>query len=123
MRQPQCGQSPPHFRTALRPGRIGSDIRVDIMAWCLHVKLAQHWTSFGHRLLASSDKPIVEISRKDAFWGAVPAETGELVGCNVLGKLLTALRDELRRAPERLTQVETSAIPNFLLLGEPIRGT
>ena len=39
-----------------------------------------------------------EMSNRDSFWGAKP-ERGEttLIGINILGQLLTSLRDELRR--------------------------
>ena len=53
------------------------------MRWCLRVKLAENWRSFGDLLLATGDRPIVEESKKDTFWGARPREDGALVGQNV----------------------------------------
>ena len=45
-------------------------------------------------LISTGDSPIVEISRKDPFWGAMPiVDSGELVGHNVLGQLLMEMRD------------------------------
>src|SRR5947209_5754372 len=35
-------------------------VRVEIMWWCLRVKLVQHWQKFGDLLLSTGDKPIVE---------------------------------------------------------------
>lgn len=64
----------------------------------LRVKLAQHWDRFGSLLLATGQRPIVEESKKDVFWGARPVDEHSLVGVNVLGRLLMELRDEMRRA-------------------------
>jgi ribA/ribD-fused uncharacterized protein len=95
-------------------------VRVDIMRWCLHVKLAQHWRRFGDLLLSTGNRPIVEESRKDDFWGAKPADNGMLVGRNVLGRLLMELRQALRSSSPHLRQVQPLAIPHFLLYGQPI---
>jgi len=43
--------------------------RVNIMRWCLRVKLAQNWHSFSTLLLETGQMPIVEQSRRDDFWG------------------------------------------------------
>src|SRR5579871_1511697 len=45
-------------------------VRTKIMRWCLRVKLAQHFKSFGDLLLSTGDLSIVEYSSKDEFWGA-----------------------------------------------------
>ncbi|HLL80616.1 MAG TPA: NADAR family protein [Ktedonobacteraceae bacterium] len=93
------------------------DIRVDIMRWCLRVKLAQHWDRFGDLLLSTVDKPIVEESYRDQFWGAKPLNSQTLVGINMLGRLLVELREELK-SPEymALQVVKPLLVPNFLLL-------
>ena len=91
------------------------------MKWCLRVKLAQNWERFGELFRSTGDKPVVEESRKDDFWGAKRSENGTLVGMNVLGRLLMELRQELTSPnSESLGSVAVPAIPNFLLLGEPI---
>jgi ribA/ribD-fused uncharacterized protein len=71
--------------------------RVSIMRWCLAVKLAQHRARFGALLLATGDRPLVEVSPDDAFWGAVPDGPGaqSATGANLLGHLLMALRATL----------------------------
>ena len=46
------------------------EVRVQIMRWCLRVKLAQHWETFGELLLSTGERPIVEESSRDPFWGA-----------------------------------------------------
>ena len=95
-------------------------VRVNVMRWCLRVKLAQNWSKFGDLLLRTGDRPIVEESRRDAFWGAKVREEDLLVGMNVLGRLLMELREELRAEPNRLKEVHEPNIENFLLLGNPI---
>lgn len=97
------------------------DVRVKIMRWCLRVKLAQNWPKFSDLLLSTGDRPIVEESRKDDFWGAKSADEDTLVGMNVLGRLLMELREELGGPDaERLRRVEPLPIPEFSLYGEPI---
>lgn len=99
------------------------DVRYKVMRWCLRVKLAQNYEEFGRLLLATRDRPIVEQSRKDDYWGAKLAEeSGEiLIGQNVLGRLLMELREKLKDDAEgSLKTVPPLGIPDFLLLGKPI---
>lgn len=97
-------------------------VKVRIMRWALRVKLAQNWDKFGALLESTGDLPIVESSRKDAYWGAKEDdEHGTLVGTNVLGRLLMELRASLRSGDrDSLRSVEPPAIPDALLLGKPI---
>jgi type I restriction enzyme, S subunit len=88
------------------------------MRWCLRVKLASHWTIFSRLLLATGDKPIVEQSAKDDFWGAKVVDPETLQGMNVLGRLLMELREEVKVAIEkdetdRLRCVKPLEIENF----------
>lgn len=94
-------------------------VRLNIMRWCLRVKLAQNWSDFGHLLLSTGDRPIVEESKKDAFWGAKP-KGDLLIGKNALGRLLMELREELRAKGDALRQVAPLEIPDFLLYGKAI---
>ncbi|MCX7664822.1 MAG: NADAR family protein [Gemmataceae bacterium] len=101
------------------------EVQVDVMRWCLRVKLAQHFTKFGGLLRWSAPRPIVEQSRKDRFWGAVLEGDGVLRGENRLGWLLMELREELlacKQAGEesRLLRVEPPQIPDFMMLGKPV---
>jgi ribA/ribD-fused uncharacterized protein len=101
------------------------EIQVEVMRWCLRVKLAQHVMKFGGLLRRSAPRPIVEQSRKDRFWGAVLEQDGVLRGQNRLGQLLAELREELltcRAAGQesRLLRVEPPQVPEFLLLGQAI---
>ncbi len=98
------------------------NVRVRIMRWCLRVKLACNWDSFRSLLLATGDRPIVELSKKDDFWGAKMRGDDELVGANVLGRLLMELRQELRDdSAESLHLVKPPDVDQFLLYGETIR--
>lgn len=112
-------KSKPH-RKHTRPD--WDDVRFKIMRWCLRVKLAQNYSEFGRLLLATQDRPIVEQSRRDDYWGAKVAEDDEtLTGQNVLGRLLMELRERLKQdSSGQLLTVEPLNIPNFFLLGRPI---
>ena len=72
-------------------------VRVTAMTYCLAVKLHQHPHKFGPALVKTADLPIVELSYRDSFWGAKP-QGSILVGMNLLGKLLTRLRDHYHAA-------------------------
>lgn len=113
-------KSKPHRKDS-RPD--WDDVRYKVMRWCLRVKLAQNYEEFGRLLLATRDRPIVEQSRKDAYWGAKLAdEAGDtLIGQNVLGRLLMELREKLKDdMGGALKTVLPLGIPDFLLLGKPI---
>lgn len=92
-------------------------VRVKIMRWVLRLKLAMHWTQFSELLLSTGDQPIVEDSRKDDFWGAIPIDNTTLVGMNVLGRLLMELREEVKQGGE-LRRVEPPEISDFFLFNE-----
>lgn len=97
------------------------EVRVQIMHWCLRVKLAQHWEKFADLLLSTGDQPIVEESYRDPFWGAKPINSETLTGTNVLGQLLTALREQLKnRNFDELEVIEPPNLPHFLLIEKPI---
>jgi NADAR domain len=91
-----------------------------IMKWCLRVKLAANWMAFSQLLNETGERPIVEDSRKDDFWGAKPKADDYLEGRNVLGRLLMELRQKLRDDPGGLQIVRPVPIPDFTLLTRPI---
>ena len=98
-------------------------IRHQVMRWCLRVKLVQNYDSFGQLLLSTKDLPIVELSYKDDFWGAKPSvnNPNELIGQNILGRLLMELRELLKHTNEdKLRHVNSLQIPSFMLSGSNI---
>ncbi len=100
-------------------------VRVRIMRWCLRMKLANNWNKFSELLLRTGERPIVEESRKDDFWGAKVIDDGDtLVGMNVLGRLLMELREQVKQqGRDAALDVAPPAIPQFLLFGRPIEVT
>ena len=96
------------------------EIQVQVMWWCLRVKLAQNLESFGGELFITGDKPIVEESANDKFWGAKDQGDGTLKGANVLGKLLMALRTQYKADATALRSVPPPQIGNFRLMGQEI---
>jgi len=86
-------------KCAVKAGLIREDwdnakeIRIYSMLWVLELKLYNHPSKFGNVLKSTGNLPIVEKSSKDSFWGTKEIN-GMFVGANILGKLLTILRDE-----------------------------
>ena len=99
--------SPMGAKMATRPHRAQKSrpdwesVCVDVMRFCLRLKLNTHRSTFGGLLLCTGDRPIVEESRRnrDDPWSARAKGSNVLEGENTLGVLLMELRDELRRAP------------------------
>ena len=109
------------FRGNTRPD--WDSVRVQVMRWCLRVKLAQNWQKFGNLLLSTGEAPIVEkkVGRKD-FWASAEQPDGTLVGMNVLGRLLMELREQLKcGGTENLRFVKPLNIPDFLLFEQQIK--
>ena len=96
------------------------EVNIKVMRWTLRVKLAQNWRKFGNLLQETGDRPIVEESTKDAFWGAKPVNDDTLVGSNVLGRLLMELREQMRSDLAALLQVAPPSLPGFLLFNNPV---
>ncbi|WP_082672019.1 NADAR family protein [Thiomicrospira sp. XS5] len=100
-----------------------NNVRVNIMRWCLRVKLVCNWNSFSALLLSTGDKAIVEESYKDVFWGAKPSSDGSvLIGMNILGRLLMELREEVKEyGKQGFVKIDAPKISSFQLLSEPIK--
>ena len=122
-------RSPMTAKMVSKPFRVHTrdewdNTRIKIMRWCLRVKLAQNFTEFGKLLETTQDKPIVEDSRKDDFWGAIRDKENPniLHGVNALGRLLMELRQfyNQKRYSYEMFVVEPLNIPNFTLYGQPI---
>jgi N-glycosidase YbiA len=87
----KCAHNARLFREDWEDDRF--EVRIHSMLWVLELKLWCNLRTFGTVLKSTGDLPIVEKSRRDTFWGSRDND-GVLVGKNVLGKLLTLLRDE-----------------------------
>ena len=69
--------------------------RVDVMRWVLRMKREANRVAIDAVLAATGERPIVEVSTRDPWWGARPvADRHE--GRNVLGRLWMELRQQLR---------------------------
>jgi type I restriction enzyme, S subunit len=86
------------------------EVRIHSMMWVLELKLRDNPLTFGRELSFTGTKAIVEVSRKDDFWGCKEVD-GKLVGKNVLGKLLMLLRERA----EKVRKGEFSYPSGFLL--------
>ena len=100
-------------------------VKMDIMYWCLQVKLFCNPYRFGSLLELTKEKEIVEISLKDSFWGCIrdKNDINVVMGQNVLGKLLVKLREEnkeIKKDNYRNYTVETLDISNFLIYNKNI---
>ena len=91
------------------------DIKVNVMEWCLKVKLHQHYDKINSILKSTQHKYIVEESHNDTFWGA-KREKGYLHGQNVLGKLWMNLRGQ----QNLIINPTPPNIENFKLLDKAI---
>lgn len=73
------------------------EIQMEVMEFCLKMKLIWHWVAFGQLLRSTEGTEIFEIEAREVkspFWGVVPDKNG-FRGENRLGELLMKLRDEL----------------------------
>ena len=69
--------------------------RVDVMRWVLRLKRETNGSEIDAVLAATGDRPIVEVSTRDPWWGARPV-ADRYEGRNVLGRLWMELRQQLR---------------------------
>jgi type I restriction enzyme S subunit len=96
-------------------------VRLRVMRWCIRLKLGHAPQRFGSVLLATGERPIVERSSRDAFWGATLHEGGQLIGVNALGRLLMELRDEFRKCgPSGFTVIQPPKVDSLRLLDKDI---
>ncbi len=71
--------------------------RVDVMRWVLRMKREANRDEIDALLAATGERPIVEVSTRDTWWGARPVGD-RYEGNNVLGRLWMELRQHLREA-------------------------
>ena len=69
--------------------------RVDAMRWVLRMKREANRGEIDALLAATGERPIVEVSTRDTWWGARPV-ADRYEGHNVLGRLWMELRQQLR---------------------------
>lgn len=90
-------------KCAMKAGLVRPDwdsseeVRLKAMEWVLELKVYWNRVRFGEALLRSGDQVIVEVSRKDRFWGCMEDGEGNLIGENKLGEILMGIR---ARIPE-----------------------
>jgi len=65
-------------------------VKKDIMLKCLRAKFSQH-EILAQKLLATSDRKLVEHTSNDSYWG----DGGDGSGLNMLGRLLMQVRKEM----------------------------
>jgi len=97
------------------------EVKVAVMRHALRLKLMWNREKMLGLFEATGEMPIVETSMRDDFWGAKPDGAGQLIGRNVLGRLLMELRVEVRLDPEAYCEmVPALEIPEPLLLGRDV---
>ena len=70
---------------------------VSAMRFVLRLKLFCYPELISETLALTGDRPIVEQSGHDSFWGAIPNPVhGTLIGTNALGRLWMEIRQQLR---------------------------
>ena len=107
-----------HYRAQGYTRSDWKDVRIDIMRFCLTLKLYQN-PPLRNVLLATANKPIVELSHKDKFWGTVE-ENGILIGQNVLGRMWMEIREDIINGIRDYRTRPTTTIQNFILMGNAI---
>jgi len=82
------------------------EIKNNIMRLCLRIKYLQ-CNAFKNCLSETDEMPIVEISKKDTYWGTVYINKQEVQGFNILGRLLMELRVEAyeKKIVERINYI------------------
>jgi ribA/ribD-fused uncharacterized protein len=102
------------------------DLKEVIMEITVHLKLVSHWVKFGNLLMETGEKEIVEISKKDSFWGMIPqvSDSAVLVGENKLGGILSRFRELIRTEGTRGELVNWNPDSTFRIMfnGELLGG-
>ena len=70
--------------------------RVDVMRWVLRMKREANAAEIDAVLAATGERPIVEVSTRDPWWGAAPSRTATRVTTSLAGCGLE-LRQQLRK--------------------------
>jgi ribA/ribD-fused uncharacterized protein len=101
----------------VKQGFVDNDFetyKVEIMKLCLIYKYkssVENNTDFHRLLLSTNEANIIEVSKKDNFWG-VKDEGDFLVGENMLGRCLMWLRSQMRQH-ERVEEVLAGYVSEY----------
>jgi ribA/ribD-fused uncharacterized protein len=98
------------------------DIKVPAMLFSLYLKIISH-SIFWVKLKGTGDRLIVEISKKDNFWGVKPQKDGTYEGENKLGECLMYIREYFNNYDNKSDNLLLNhpVLQGLTLLGEPIR--
>jgi ribA/ribD-fused uncharacterized protein len=117
LEQPVPILSKRHAYTRIAETRPDWDrVKVNVMRYALRAKFGSTQGDLLDLLRGTGERPIVEISNRDDFWGARPVD-GTLVGRNVLGCLLMELREEMAAHPDGASFRIAPRFPGARLLG------
>ena len=96
--------------------------RVDVMRWVLRCKREANRRKIDAVLAVTGERPIVEVSKRDAWWGARPV-ADRYEGNNVLGRLWMELREHVREGdPAARARAWTGRIRVGCLAGAAVAG-
>lgn len=100
---------------------LSQNLNINAMRTCLYLKSVQHQQRI-HLILESTEKaPIVELSKKDAFWGAKPQQDPDiLIGTNLLGRLWEAQREQMFALDFKAFSQVKPIHHSLFLLGKPL---
>ena len=68
--------------------------RINAMRWTLRIKRESNRELIDRILDDTGDRPIVEASARDDYWGAKPSRDGTHLGKNILGRLWMEVRQD-----------------------------
>lgn len=94
-------------------------VKVNAMRYSLRAKFGSTQGDLLDLLRRTGDRPIVEISNRDDFWGARPVGDS-FVGRNVLGRLLMELRAEMSPHVDGAPFRVAPRFPRAVLLGKEL---
>ena len=95
--------------------------QVAAMVYTQAVKLSQHPDRFSEALTATGDRPIVGVHHPDPYWGTLPDGDGHR-GCNLVGRILTELRDALLRHDRDVQQTLAAFLEQVSTEGLAVNG-
>lgn len=95
-------------------------LNVQAMRSSIRLKTFLHSARMLALFAQSAERPIVELSTRDDFWGAKPQPNGLLVGRNGLGRLWGETRHMARFSPKETWLMGQLPSDRLQLLGRPL---